>query len=89
MTSWCINRNERTLHEAIGHTLEEAVRRGEMCRLLEVLQEPKKIYAQLQFDNDTRGLYLLVPVILRDVMRDKWMLVSRSNDGRDQGETIL
>ena len=42
MTPQCINRIKLTLHETIGHTLEEAVGRGKMCCLLEVLQEPVK-----------------------------------------------
>lgn len=37
------NEIEPTLHKAIGHILEETVRSRKICRLLEVLQEPKDI----------------------------------------------
>jgi len=60
-----------------------------VSRLLEILQEPEKIQAQGQPDNDPSKMCSLVPVVLGDVMRDKGMLFSGSGDRGDQGETVL
>jgi hypothetical protein len=57
-------------------------------RLLEVLQEPGKV----GFNPNPmmkREVHSLVPIILSNIVRDERMLVSRSGDRGDQGETVL